>query len=252
MKEKKKLTKEEKIQKKKKSQEESKKITIHQVIWYFLIFSVIGLILETIYGYVTCGVLESRKGLILGPVCPIYGVGAVAIILMLKNFKGKKITLLFLGAILGDVVEYTLSFLLEALYGSRFWDYSYATFQLNGRICLIYTVFWAILSLTLIEYVRPGIDKIINRIKGKTRKIIDGSIIGLLVIDCIVTVWGINVYKDRVMKQSQGIEISNHSMIEKIQNTIFSNDIMSSIFPNLRYRDKNGNEIWIKTMIPEE
>ena len=59
------------------------KLTIHHIFWYFLIFSVIGLIIETIYCYATTGVLESRKGLIWGPVCPVYGVSAVVLIIFL-------------------------------------------------------------------------------------------------------------------------------------------------------------------------
>ena len=54
--------------------ENSKKISIHDLFWYFLIFSVIGLILETVYCYITSGVIESRKGLLWGPFCPVYGV----------------------------------------------------------------------------------------------------------------------------------------------------------------------------------
>ena len=50
------------------------KITVHQLIWYIVIFSIVGLLIETTYGYITTGVIESRKGLILGPFCPIYGV----------------------------------------------------------------------------------------------------------------------------------------------------------------------------------
>ncbi len=50
------------------------KITFHQILWYFIFFSIAGLIIETLFCYFTTGVLESRKGLILGPFCPIYGV----------------------------------------------------------------------------------------------------------------------------------------------------------------------------------
>ena len=60
-------------------------ITIHRIIWYTLLFSVLGLIIETIYCFATTGILESRKGLILGPFCPIYGVGASVLIILLNN-----------------------------------------------------------------------------------------------------------------------------------------------------------------------
>ncbi|HBC85250.1 MAG TPA: hypothetical protein DCZ30_07690, partial [Clostridiales bacterium] len=56
--------------------EDKEKVSIHQLFWYFIIFSIIGLFIETMYCYITTGVLESRKGLIWGPFCPVYGVGA--------------------------------------------------------------------------------------------------------------------------------------------------------------------------------
>ena len=53
-----------------------KEFDFHNIIWYMILFSILGLFIETIYGYVSTGILESRKGLILGPFCPIYGIGA--------------------------------------------------------------------------------------------------------------------------------------------------------------------------------
>ena len=57
--------------------EETKKLNFHQILWYFIIFSIIGLLIETLFCYFTSGVIESRKGLLWGPFCPVYGVGAV-------------------------------------------------------------------------------------------------------------------------------------------------------------------------------
>ena len=71
-------------------------VDYHMIIWYFLIFSILGLILETVYGYLTMGKWESRKGLIIGPFCPIYGVGAVIFILLLTRYQDSKMKLFVL------------------------------------------------------------------------------------------------------------------------------------------------------------
>ena len=68
--------------------EETKKLNFHQILWYFIIFSIIGLLIETLFCYSTSGVIESRKGLLWGPFCPVYGVGAVILIILL-NVKQK-------------------------------------------------------------------------------------------------------------------------------------------------------------------
>ena len=60
---------------------DNKKISISQAFWYFVFFSVVGLLVETTYGYITTGILESRKGLLIGPFCPVYGIGAAILII---------------------------------------------------------------------------------------------------------------------------------------------------------------------------
>ena len=142
-------------------------ITIHRIIWYTLLFSVLGLIIETIYCFATTGILESRKGLILWPFCPIYGVGASVLIILLNNYSNSKVRLFCLGAIYGTIFEYVCSYVMQVMYGSRFWDYSYTNFQINGRISLTYTVFWGILSVILIGYLKGFLDKWIEKIPGK-------------------------------------------------------------------------------------
>lgn len=221
---------------------------LRQFVWYMLIFSMIGLIIETAYCFITTGVLESRKGLILGPVCPIYGIGAVIIILGLNRYKGQKLKLFVFGMILGSMAEYLISFVLEALYGTRFWEYSYMKYHLNGRISIIYTVFWGILSLLMIQYVKPLVDKLIGKIKFKW---IDITILVIFLIDVLLTVWGVNVYIERVEYGRKQKE--NANFIEKakyvFEEKCFSNEIMCSIFPNIRIMDENGNEVWIRELI---
>ncbi|MFQ8989023.1 MAG: putative ABC transporter permease, partial [Intestinibacter sp.] len=111
---------------KEKYMEKENRLTIHQIFWYLVIFSIIGLIIETIYGYATTGILESRKGLIWGPFCPVYGVGAVVLILLLNHVDQKNYFKLFIyGFLIGAASEYIMSYVLEAFYGIRFWDYTY-------------------------------------------------------------------------------------------------------------------------------
>jgi len=70
-------------------------ITIWRILAYFVIYSVLGYFIETTFGLLTKGVLESRKSFIIGPFCAIYGVGAVAMILPLQYFKKNNYSLFF-------------------------------------------------------------------------------------------------------------------------------------------------------------
>lgn len=233
--------------------ETNKKITIHHLFWYFLIFSIIGLIIETLYCYVTSGVLESRKGLIWGPFCPVYGVCGAALIFILDKFNCKSAVKLFIfGFIIGSIAEYILSFCLEAVYGIRFWNYEYLQYNLNGRISLLFSFYWGVLSIVLIKFIKPLIDKLVEKIKPHTRNIIELGIFIFLCVDCIVTIWGIQTYQNRVVYNN--VYKANSANIifkarEYVENNYFTNERMSAIFPNLRIRAEDGKEIWIKALI---
>ena len=222
---------------------------IHNYLWYLIIFSIIGLIVETIFCFITTGHWESRKGLILGPLCPVYGIGAVIIIAILGRYKEHKLKLFVYGTILGGILEYIISFLLESIYGARFWDYSWLRWNLNGRICLRYSAYWGILSLIVINFLKKYIDKIVNIIKGKPRVVVDIIITIVLIVDVIFTIWGISVYKIRAKEKLEGKNyITNNTAIQKFENTVFSNEIMSSIFPNLQIVDNEGNLVFITSI----
>lgn len=225
-----------------------KKIALKQIIWYSIIFSIFGLIIETLFCYLTTGVLESRKGLIWGPFCPVYGVGATILIILLDKYKNNSIKLFLIGSIAGNIIEYGLSYLLEAMYGTRFWDYSYLDWNLNGRICIKYSIFWGILAILLIKLIKPQIDKIINKIPDS--KILNIIMIILIIIDCGATVWAINTYQNRVVQNYFNVEVKKQNNIKQfIENKLFSNEIMKKTFPNLRYIDENGTQYYLKDMI---
>lgn len=237
--------------------EKENKLTIHQIFWYLVIFSIIGLIIETIYGYATTGILESRKGLIWGPFCPVYGVGAVILILLLNHVDQKNYFKLFIyGFLIGAVSEYIMSYMLEAFYGIRFWDYTYTGKDINGRICTIYSVFWGFLAILLMKVIKPLIDKLINKIPKKIGKILEIGITIFLIIDVLVTIWAIHTYETRALKNYYHEEITIEEdanwliqLKNKIENEYFTNDFMKKTFPNLRTKDKEGNELWIREII---
>lgn len=237
---------------------ERQKINMHQVFWYVFIFSIIGLIIETLYCYFTTGVLESRKGLIWGPFCPIYGVGAAILIIVLDRYRNNVFKLFIYGIILGSLVEYVLSFGLEAIFGMRFWEYSYIDWHLNGRIAITYSFFWGVLALLVIKLMKPVIDKIIDKITFKWTYVVEIGLIVFLIIDVLATIWAVSAYEKRVVKNyyypTPKQENTSSSIIRfknGIEETYFSNEKMLKTFPNLRVILENGEEIYIRDLIKE-
>lgn len=218
-----------------------KEFDFHKIIWYMILFSILGLLIETIYGFVSTGILESRKGLILGPFCPIYGIGAAFFIVTLSDYKASKVKLFIMGAIVGTIFEYICSYILQVVYGSKFWDYSYTTYQINGRISLTYTIFWGLLAVILIKYIKPQFDKLIDKIPKNPW---DEIISVFLILDIGLTILGISIYMNRAEKR-----YNNEQINETILDKIFNDDIMSVIFPNLRLTDEVGNSIPVREIL---
>lgn len=229
------------------------KVTIHHMFWYFLIFSILGLIIETLYCYVTTGIIESRKGFIWGPLCPVYGVCGAVLIFVLDKFDCKSFIKLFVfGFIFGSIAEYILSYGLEAIYGIRFWNYDYLQYNLNGRISLVFSIYWGILAVILIKFAKPLIAKLVSKMNPHIRNIIELGIMIFLVIDCLVTIWAIQVYQNRVVNRIEYKANSNNIVLqlrENIENNYFTNERISRKFPNLRVKNEKGEEVWIRDLI---
>ena len=128
-----------------------------QFLDYFLLFfiySVVGWAIETCYIFLTRDKLVNR-GFLIGPYCPIYGAGAIAMIFYLSQYKDNALTVFLLGSLICSVIEYVTSYLMEKIFKARWWDYSRLKFNLNGRICLQNAILFGLLGLVLIYFINP-------------------------------------------------------------------------------------------------
>ena len=98
-----------------------KKISIWRILAYFIIYSFVGYVVETLFALINYNVIESRQSFMYGPFCGIYGFGAVVLILSLRFFDKNNYTLFLGGCLTGSIVEYTMSFLGELLFNARWW-----------------------------------------------------------------------------------------------------------------------------------
>lgn len=202
----------------------------HKYLWYVIIFSLLGLVAEALYGFVI-----TKKGFILGPLCVIYGITATINILILNKYKGHKIKLFILGAILATAMQYAISFLLECILGATLWNYSAIRFNINGRVSILTSIIWGVLTVISIDLIQKWIDKVLDRKPSKIIKVIDIIMTILISTVIILTFWGIVIYKIR-MKETMGGKnyISNNNIIEIFQNKAFSNENIEKVFPNLK------------------
>ncbi len=262
----------ENIKQKEETYKEKKKFTIMGIsIWrmlaYFIIYSVVGFIIETAFGFVTKGVIESRKSFLYGPFCAIYGVGAVIMIPLLQRFKKNNYTLFFGGFVIGSCVEYIISLIGEFIFHIKWWDYSDMAFNINGRICIAFSFFWGILAIYLMSHFNPMIDKVINQIKEKISiKVLKTAcitVILLLFIDFLISSFALKMFFTRIVTK-YNLELDTYDEYifecaqiyknEDIKNFTlkhFSDEKMLKTFPNIKLTGKDGNIIFVKDILSD-
>ena len=154
----------------------------------FILFSFIGWISEVIYVGVTSAHKFVNRGFLHGPLCPVYGFGGVVILMLPPSLYATWIPLFFASMILCTIVEYFVSWLMEKLFHTRWWDYSHYKIQLNGRICLLNSILFGFLGVVVIHFVYPLMTDLLNSL-GQTWISISGMIIlAVLSVDIFFTV----------------------------------------------------------------
>lgn len=154
----------------------------------FILFSFIGWISEVIYVGVTSAHKFVNRGFLHGPLCPVYGFGGVVILMLPPSLYATWIPLFFASMILCTIVEYFVSWLMEKLFHTRWWDYSHYKIQLNGRICLLNSILFGFLGVAVIHFVYPLMIDLLNSL-GQTLINISGMIIlAVLSVDIFFTV----------------------------------------------------------------
>lgn len=235
-------------------------ITIWRILAYFVLYSILGFIVETVFAFLAEGVIESRKSFLYGPFCAIYGVGAVAMIVGLQKCQKNHITLFIGGFILGSVVEYLISLLGELVFHVKWWDYSNMAFNIQGRICLTFSIAWGILGVFLLKVINPRMDKIIAKIPVKFLKTASIVIVVFMFIDWMISSFAMQMFFTRIVDEhhielkdgQEYIEVCRElyevEWIRQVVNTFWNNEIMLKTFPNLRVTTKHGAVIYVSNL----
>ena len=148
-------------------------------IIYFFLFAFMGWAMETFYCAYEMGYF-SKRGFLYGPICPIYGYGALILIIILSKYRKGSFKLFFYSIIIFTVFEYIVSFGLDALFGLKWWDYSERFLNLNGRISIFHSFAWGFIAILFINHIYPFIKKHVNIILSKIPHKIQIAIISVI------------------------------------------------------------------------
>lgn len=132
-------------------------MSVETILWLFFIYAFLGWCLEVIYSTVTRGHF-ANCGFLSGPYCPIYGVGAIIVLIATAPFQQHLGWLFLSSAILTSTLELIVGWALKALFRQTWWDYSDRPFNIGGFICLEFSIIWGLACVFLVRIAHPPIS----------------------------------------------------------------------------------------------
>lgn len=157
---------------------------------FFYIYAFLGWCVEIAYHALTTGHLVNR-GMLAGPVCPIYGAGMLLLVGLTEPLQGSWF-LTFLGAlILCSALELVVGLVLRALFHTQWWDYSKEPFNIAGLVCLRFSIFWGFGGAFLVKIVHPPIRDAVALVPPALLAIIVCALSIVILCDLVITVRGI-------------------------------------------------------------
>lgn len=175
------------------------------IVINFLVYSVIGYCCEVIY----CSVPARRivnRGFLYGPWLPIYGFGAIIVILFLEPFREHWWMVFIFGLILTSALEYFTSWALEKIFHVKLWDYSKHRININGRVCALNSTLFGLMGLFGVYIADPFLAPLIMKIPEIARHYLSNLIIMLLAIDATASVIHMSAFRKRIEDLHEKIE----------------------------------------------
>lgn len=170
-------------------------LNFFNLFWVFVVCSILGLAIETVFHLAIYHAYQDRAGLLYGPFSPIYGFGGLFMTVALNRFHDKPIPVIFLiSALIGGAFEFTVSWIMQSAFGIVAWDYSGTFLSIDGRTNFMFMCFWGILGVMWVKFLLPILLWMINKIPWKLRYALTVVCFVFMVVDVVLTVQTIDCW----------------------------------------------------------
>lgn len=174
-------------------------LNFYNLFWIFIVCSVLGLIIETVFHAILYGGYQDRAGLLFGPFSPIYGCGGVLMTVFLNRFhKSNVIVIFFVAAIIGGAFEYFTSWFMQYAFGAVAWNYTGMWLSIGGRTCGLFMAMWGALGVVWIKLLLPVMLRLINLIPWNWRYGVTAVCAALMLVDCVMTLQALDCWYERL------------------------------------------------------
>lgn len=212
---------------------------IYQLILMFFIYSFGGWIVEVIFTRIFETHKFVNRGFLTGPICPIYGFGAIFVVIFLTKYMSSPIVLYFMSIVIASILEYTTSYIMEKVFKNRWWDYSQYKYNINGRICLETMIPFGFLALFMMYILNPFI---LSTLDTMPDNVIKYSAITLSILTIIDIILSFNIIITLKNISSNIRCDSTEAITKKVKEILFSKTIfhrrLIESFPDMKVFNK--------------
>lgn len=189
-------------------------LPVQRLFLVFIMYSMIGWVCECIYVGVFIEHKFINRGFLKGPICPVYGCGGLAVVMLPQEIRDSWIPLFICTMLMCSVIEYVTAWYLERTFHMKWWDYSNYKFNIKGRVCLLNSVLFGFMGLFVMHFVQPLIEFFISSLNVIQTAILANAIGVVFIIDAVTTVQRLVDFKTVMEK----MEALNEQLREKFEN----------------------------------
>lgn len=160
------------------------------LVAFFYIYAFLGWCVEIAFHAVTTGHLVNR-GMLAGPVCPIYGAGMFFLDAFTRSLQHSWFSTFLSAMIVCTILELVVGLVLRALFHTQWWDYSKEPFNIAGLVCLRFSIYWGLGGAFLVKVVHPSIRDAVNVVPDALLFVIVVALTVVMLCDLVITVRGI-------------------------------------------------------------
>lgn len=176
--------------------------TALQLVFFFLVYCFLGWIIESSWVSFHTHKLTNR-GFMRGPFIPIYGCGAMTLLLVGTPLKQWPVAVFFVGMIAASILEYFTGVAMEAIFKVRYWDYSNNPLNINGHICLGTSLCWGFLALAENYFIHKPVEKLSNLLTLKELKLITYAVSIYFIVDLTLSFKAALDLRDIIIKMEE-------------------------------------------------
>lgn len=161
-------------------------LSFYFMFLFFIIYAFLGWVMEVVFHIFTDKKFINR-GFLHGPVCPIYGGGAVLLIFFLTPLDDNILYLFIGGFIFATLLEYITGYVLELAFDTKWWDYTDEKFNIKGYVSLKFSLIWGLVAIFMMNVLQPRIAEIVYSMPGFILGPLYNIILIIFVIDTTLT-----------------------------------------------------------------